>query len=275
MAGNSIFELGDNFGGVASPFGDWLGEQAEARKLEEERRLKLQQQAMAASPKSMYRVILMGGVDYYNEGAYGSNKTLGTYVEVIALSDKYKIPLQKGDIQIVNSPLFGSSSPDGKDIYDDLLAIIKNNFDTVNGTLILYGYSWGGHLLLAFQDFFTASKINTSLLLTIDAAKGPVSGTVNRKVNDNVKHNLNIYQTSRSSIGSRGDSNTGKNVKNVDLTGEKNLKDEEIVHSNIDEYTLLYCAQVIVYALSGIYSYEKSSSTEIKQHIKTYASQGF
>ena len=93
--------------------------------------------------KSKYKILLFGGVDYYNEGVYGTNKKLAQYIETIALSSKYNIPLQKGDIQVVNSPLF-SNEVDGKDVYKEILEIVKKNFDYNNGTLILYGYSWGG-----------------------------------------------------------------------------------------------------------------------------------
>lgn len=216
--------------------------------------------------KSKYKVLLFGGADFSNDGTYGSNKTLAQYIETIALSSKYKIPLQKGDIQVVNSPLF-SNEIDGKDIYKDILEIVKKHFDYHNGTLVLYGYSWGGQLLMEFLNFFKQSGIKISLLLTVDAAKGPISFAVNKDVTNNVKHNLNLYQTQWSSIGSHGGPNEGKGVKNVNLTGEKNPKGEDIVHSNIAEYTLLYSAQVIVYALKSIYSFSNYSESEIKQQI--------
>ncbi len=224
--------------------------------------------------KSKYKVLLLGGVDLSNEGEYGTNKQLASYIETIALSSKYKIPLKRGDIQIINSPLF-SNEIDGKDIYKEILEIAKKNFDYNNGTLILYGYSWGGQLLMEFLKFFKQSGIKISLLLTIDAAKGYFSFAVNNDVTNNVKFNLNLYQTIGSSVGSHGGSNEGTGVKNIDLTGEKTYNNENVIHSNIDEYTLLYSAQVILYALKNIYSFNNYSETEIKQQIHTYASQGF
>ncbi len=269
MPGSNIFDLGDQFG-VNSPFGDWLSESREARAAEAKRRLAMTTNAT----KSKYKVILMGGADFYNEGAYGSNETLGEYVEKIALSSKYNIPLKKGDIQLVNSPLFGMD-PTGKDIYDEILAIVQDGFDVQNGILILYGYSWGAQLQMSFLEFFKAAEVNIDLLLTIDAAKGFAGFSAENEVTSNVNYNLNIYQTQMSSIGSRGRPHKGTNVTNVDLTGVKNSKGEEIVHSNIDEYTLLYCAQVIIYALQGIYSFANFSEEEIREQIKIYASQGF
>ena len=67
-----------------------------------------------------------------------------------------------------------------------------------------------------------------------------------------LKLNLNIYQTNYSDIGSRGFPNNGKNVINIDLSDVKNSKNEEIVHSNIDEYTVLFTAQNILYKILNI-----------------------
>lgn len=224
--------------------------------------------------KSKYKVILFGGIDYANDGTYGSNQKLGQYVETIALSSKYKIPLTKGDIRVVNSPLF-SNEDDGKDVYNDILEIVKSNFDYQKGTLIIYGYSWGGQLMLEFLKFFQKSGIKIDLLITIDAAKGYFSFAVNNDITINVKNNLNIYQRIGSAIGSHGGPNEGARVKNVDLTGEKTNNNENVSHSNIDEYTLLYSAQVIVYALKNIYSFNNFSEEEIKNQISTYATKGF
>ena len=274
----SIFDLADKFG-MESPFGnDWVNEDfSEKNSIQDV----LEAIKLIAKPNyseqkglSKYKILLFGGADFFNDGSYGSNSALGTYIEKIALSKKYNIPLQKGDIIVVNSPLIGNEM-DGKDIFNDVLNLVKKNFDLKKGVLILYGYSWGGQLLMEFLKFFKESKVNINLLLTVDPAKGWVSFTVNNDVTSNVKHNLNLYQTKLSSIGSRGGPNEGSNVKNVNLTGEKDAKGDLVTHSTIDEYTLLYCAQIITYALKGIYTYKDRSESQIKKDIKVYASQGF
>jgi len=62
------------------------------------------------------------------------------------------------------------------------------------------------------------NNINVDLLITIDSAKGyPGMIVVKTNVQDNVKLNLNIYQTNYSDIGSRVFPNNGKNVINIDL----------------------------------------------------------
>ncbi len=221
---------------------------------------------------SKYRVVLLGGADSSNDGAYGSNELLAQYVGKIALSEKYNINLQYGDIRIVNSPMFGNEN-NAEDIYKEILTNIKKNFNINEGILILYGYSWGAHLLMSFLNFFKRDNINISLLITIDAAKGPFSFSTHRQVTQNVKHNLNIYQTTPSPIGSKGAPNEGNHVKNVNLTDVVTPKGAVINHSNIDEYTLLYCTQVIVYALANIYSFSGRSEEQIKKDIAIYAAQ--
>lgn len=235
---------------------------------------KVSAEAKVNGKLSLYKVLLLAGVDLSNAGEYGSNTTLGRYIETIALSSRYQIPLQKGDIRVLNSPLFGENEQ-GDNIYNDILYVIKDNFDTTNGTLILYGYSFGGALLLTFLNRLKKDGINVNLLITIDAAKSVIGFTVNHTIPNNVKHNLNIYQRFPSGIGSRGLPNEGTNVKNVNVTDEKLPNGEDVLHKNIDEYTLLYCAQVIVYALKGIYSFQNYNEKEIKKQIKEYASQGF
>ncbi len=131
--------------------------------------------------------------------------------------------------------------------------------------------------MLEFLKYFKQSGIKISLLITVDAAKGYVSFSVNNDITDNVKYNLNLYQTKfyKGFVWSRGWPNEGNKVKNVNLTGEKTPSGDDIIHSNIDEYTLLYCTQIIVNALKDNFSFYDYTEAEIKSQIKSYASQGF
>src|SRR5690606_7258628 len=109
----------------------------------------------------------------------------------------------------------------------------------------IYGYSYGGVLANHLSKRLKKDGIKVNFLITIDAAKGPNSDEVDRKVEDNVEENLNIYQTKKSSVGSRGGKNTRndgseKGIKNeisVSYTDE-NGKKHTTVHSNIDDATL-------------------------------------
>jgi len=121
---------------------------------------------------------------------------------------------------------------------------IKQN-KSEDGQVTIYGYSYGGVLANHLSKRLKKDGINVNFLVTIDAAKGPNSDDVDRKVEDNVEDNLNIYQTKKSSVGSRGGKNTRsdgseKGIRNeisVSYTDE-NGKKQTTVHSNIDDATL-------------------------------------
>ena len=82
-----------------------------------------------------------------------------------------------------------------------------------------------------------------------------------------LKLNLNIYQTNYSDIGSSGFPNNGKNVINIDLSDIKNSKNDEIVHRNIDEYTMLFVAQNIFYKMQNINMLETMNKNDILDKI--------
>jgi hypothetical protein len=219
---------------------------------------------------SKNKVILFGGADFYNEGKYGTNKEIGRIVSTAA--QKIKIPLKQGDIRIFNSPLFVNDFD--HEIVKPFISSIINNFDRINGKLILYGYSLGGNILMHCLEELKKNNIKVDLLVTIDSAKG-YSGTLGVKtiVPDNIKLNLNIYQTKASIIGSRGFPNKGKNVINIDLSGVKNNKKEEISHNNIDEYTMLFVAQVILYQMQNINRLNNMNNSEILEKIALFDKQ--
>ena len=121
---------------------------------------------------------------------------------------------------------------------------IKEN-RTDDGQVAIYGYSWGGVLANHLAKRLEKDKIKVNFLVTIDAADGPSSDNIDRKVGDNVEENLNIYQKNKSAIGSRGDKNTRKDGSEKGIKNEisvsyvdENGKKQTTVHSNIDEATL-------------------------------------
>ena len=121
---------------------------------------------------------------------------------------------------------------------------IKNN-RTEDGQVLIYGYSYGGVLANHLSKRLKKDGIKVNFLVTIDAAKGPNSDDVDRKVDDNVDENLNIYQTKKSSVGSRGGKNTRKDGSEKGIRNEisvsytdENGKKQTTVHSNIDDATL-------------------------------------
>jgi len=216
---------------------------------------------------SKNKIILFGGADFSNEGKYGINKEIARVISISA--QRKKIPLKSGDITIFNSPLFVNDF--NQDIVKPLITTIKKNFNRTNGKLILYGYSLGGNILMYCLEELKKNNINVDLLITIDSAKGyPGMIAVKTNVPDNVRLNLNIYQTNYSDIGSRGFPNIGKNVINIDLSDIKNSKNDEIVHSNIDEYTMLFAAQNILYKMQNINILETMNKNDILDKIALY-----
>lgn len=216
---------------------------------------------------STNKIILFGGADLNNEGKYGTNKEIARVLAISA--QRKKIPLKSGDISIFNSPLFVNDF--NQDIVKPLIMTIMKNFDRNNGKIILYGYSLGGNILMYCLEELKKNNIKVDLLITIDSAKGyPGMIAVKTNVPDNVILNLNIYQTKYSDIGSRGFPNNGKNVMNIDLSDVRNSKNEEIVHSNIDEYTMLFAVQNILYSMQNINKLKTLNKNEILEIIALY-----
>jgi hypothetical protein len=222
------------------------------------------------SSVSRNKVVLLGGADFSNEGQYGINKEIA---RIVATAVQRKgIVLNYGDITVFNTPLIVHDF--NSDIVKPLIATITNNFDIKTGKVILYGYSLGGNVLMNCLDELRKNKINVELLITVDAAKGfPGLLAVKTTVTDNVKLNLNLYQTHFSDIGSRGFSNKGKNVININLSDKVNAQNQQINHSNIDEYTMLFISQLIVYYLEGKYTLNSMIKSEIIEKIALYDKQ--
>jgi len=83
-------------------------------------------------------------------------------------------------------------------------------------------------------------------------------------------NSINAEALGLAGLGSRGFPNNGKNVINIDLSGVKNSKNEEIVHSNIDEYTMLFVAQNILYKMQNINILETMNKNDLLKKIALY-----
>jgi hypothetical protein len=145
------------------------------------------------------------------------------------------------------------------------LAFIRRGFHPA-ARIIIYGYSAGGmnamdlaRLIQTQSTYYGLSSgrlypwvvelprlrdqtsgealgaVRVDLLVTVDAASGPTSGSVNRSVPQCVRRNLNFYQTTSSRVGSHGGPNQAVDsnatvVQNFDLTGDAS-------HDSMDERT--------------------------------------
>jgi hypothetical protein len=96
-------------------------------------------------------------------------------------------------------------------------------------------------------------KVRVDLLITVDAAFGPLSNTsmatMMRVVSSCVRRNVNYYQTTQTGIRSCGGPNTAydpqkTDVENRDLTAVAN-------HAKIDKYTLDLSLEAMEEALTG------------------------
>lgn len=127
-----------------------------------------------------------------------------------------------------------------------------------NGRVVVYGYSYGGVLASHLEKRLKENKIRVNFLVTVDAAAGPQSDQVNRVVSDNTDENLNIYQSTPSKIGSRGDKNkrsdgSSKGIANrikVSYTDDKGKK-RSMSHSVIDESSANEVIQAILNKLNS------------------------
>ncbi len=196
-------------------------------------------------------VVVFAGADISSNGGLGETGTI-----VKGMQDGY-LTQNGGKIKNFSSSLVKSKTiptPEGpietptamnydeatQSAYD----FIKNN-RTEDGQVMIYGYSFGGVLASHLSKRLEKDGIKVNFLVTVDAAKGPATDNVDRKVSNNVEENLNLYQTKKSSIGSRGGKNTRedgseKGIRNeilVSYTDEKGKK-QSVVHSNIDNATL-------------------------------------
>jgi RHS repeat-associated protein len=211
--------------------------------------------------------VLMGGADFLNDGTMGINKDIANTVANAAIQQG--IPMQENSIVIINSPL--SAKADYKtEVLDPVVEHIKK-VSANGGAVVLYGYSYGGHILMQVLNDLKALNIKVDLLITVDAASGPNSYFRSNQIPDNVKLNLNFYQTAASPILSHGQANQGANVINVDLSGEANSKGNKIYHANIDEYTKLFSEYWIIQAFKGQGALLKNfTPSQIKEKLIQY-----
>lgn len=203
--------------------------------------------------------------------AFGGGDIWGTGDKGIAPSIISKINAQHIYSAGGKSKSFASQyvgvSPDNKNQLDkatqEAYDFIKSNYNISNGEnvtggkVIIEGYSMGGVLANHLSERLRADNISVDLLVTIDAAAGPKTDKVDRTISSNVKKNINIYQTTESSVGSRGAPNIADDISKTQVVnnnytgycaGEDNTKVE---HSTIDDITESRVVKDIVDALGG------------------------
>ncbi len=206
-------------------------------------------------------VVAFGGGDYKMSGDKGI--TAPKIIEQVT-SEYLK---DKGGVAKTFSSDFWSVSPSGYEGLDDATQeafdFIVQNFNKNNGEnvkggkVIIYGYSMGGVLANHLTCRLANEGIYTDLLITVDAAAAWRTNEVDRTVHPMVKRNINLYQTTESTVGSFGAENSAENsnktqVQNGDYTGDPTIQPGvTISHDNIDDETLIPMKKEIVEELKN------------------------
>ena len=131
-------------------------------------------------------------------------------------------------------------------------AIVDNKKINPDSKVVLYGYSYGGVIALKVSRELEKKGIMVDLLVTVDVANGNQSDKVDRNIPNNVKKNVNYYQTNDpnddfegnvkeviiNSKGGptflRGDNEGNTSVENHDLS-EATYDGKPMDHHSVDD----------------------------------------
>lgn len=199
-------------------------------------------------------IILFTGADF------GQGPTSTTSDMLKALSNH-----NSGETVIQYSSLYYLSQDNGiKNAYNEIVSNYKANPD---GKIIIYGYSYGGILANELSKKLEKQKISVELLITVDAANGWGSNSLDRDISNNVKQNDNFYEQNTNILSdatlSHGDKNTGQKgqVNNTDLSN-KTFKGDKINHMNIDNFSAPTITNKILNVMSRMQESRKTLSRE-------------
>ncbi|MCC6287741.1 MAG: hypothetical protein IT249_07640 [Chitinophagaceae bacterium] len=166
--------------------------------------------------------VLVGGSDLFS-GMRGVSK--GTKIIYTAIKEHFD------EVILVNYNYFLDFGNTVKKLFNHLSR--KNNITYI----VLYGYSKGGDVVLQLARMLQ-DTLCINLLITIDVAIGPWSHKIDRTVSQNVKKNINVYQSVPNfPLRSYGMRTTASSpdiiIENIDLT-RKNIRGITVSHSTIE-----------------------------------------
>jgi RHS repeat-associated protein len=173
-------------------------------------------------------IVLVGGNDFGSKGDL--SETTSTLVG--ALSSFFKDKKPKINLKAFSSDLYASTM-------QSVVDYVKGNHN-ISTPLFIYGYSLGGHTANQAIKMLNTDNIKVTLFYAVDAALGVASRGM--EVSSNVERLINVYQTDRSSIGSRGyaakrmDGNITTIITNVNYDEYKSVKGSG-AHGAMDEDT--------------------------------------
>jgi len=183
-------------------------------------------------------VVAFGGGDFMGNGDKGGAPT------IIQKVNEQHITKSGGKSQAFASQYWGVSPDNTADLdkatqsaYD----FIKANYNmndgkkVEGGKVIIEGYSMGGVMANHLAKRLEVDKIQVDLLITVDAAAAWETDEVDRTVSPNVKKNINIFQTKKSSVDSRGAANTAVDPKKTSVVNVDVSKIDGVEHGTIDD----------------------------------------
>ena len=132
------------------------------------------------------------------------------------------------------------SSFKGDEIFD-AYDFIVGNLENSDEKILLYGYSLGGYNINELGKMLSDNGYNVSLMVTVDAYNGDPINFEGIEVPERVNTNLNLYQSERSRVLSRGFPSKASS----DKTNLINIKINEVKHSTIDEKTNRFSETII------------------------------
>ena len=191
-------------------------------------------------------VVTFGGADIMN------NKGKGLASNIINSINQNLFSKEGGSAQAFSSQYWGTNIRSSGDLDKATQAAydyITDNYNINNGEaveggrIVIEGYSFGGILASHLSKRLDKNGVSVELLITIDAAAGPSSAFVDRTVSPNVKENQNFYQTTRSTVLSRGKENKAVNATKTSVVNTDMSKNSN--HSSIDDNTLDNIIQMI------------------------------
>ena len=202
--------------------------------------------------EGLEKVLIFGGADLFSDGQVTS-----TMVELQTAVQTYSDANNLGaTVTTYNTTVSGAVISQA---YND----IKSNYKK-GEKIILYGYSMGGVAANQVAKLLKADGIMVDILVTVDAAWGPLSKPLH--ITENVEINFNIYQTETSSIYSRGyesesvEGNDNSLIVNYNYDEAKSKSGND-AHGAMDEDTKTMATDIINNELSDDSNANECTST--------------
>ncbi len=166
-------------------------------------------------------VVAFGGGDWQ------ATKDKGGASTIINQINQQSFNINGGMAKSFHSQYWGVSPDNSSDLdkaTQSAYNFVKANYnksdgeDVTGGKLIIEGYSMGGVMANHLAKRLESDNIQIDLLITVDAAAAWETDEVSRSISANVMENINIYQTTPSTVESHGSPNVAVNPNKTKIT---------------------------------------------------------